>query len=195
MKPAENRANDDREARLRAWLAADPWRLACLEAVAALGLPDCWIGAGFLRALAWDRLHGFARPTPLADVDVIFFDPAPDAAREREIETALARRLPAAAWSARNQARMHAGNGDPPYRDSEDALVHWLETPTAVAARLTGDGAPEVLAPFGLADLFDLRVRPTPHARARPDRIAAYRRRMATKRWPAVWPGVRVDAL
>jgi uncharacterized protein len=181
------------EARLRAWLVADDWRMACLAAVAALGLPDGWIGAGFLRNLAWDRLHGFAAPTPLADVDVIFLDPASGKAREAEIETDLARCLPAAPWSARNQAHMHGRNGDPPYRDTADALEHWLETPTAVAARLTAGGALEILAPLGLVDLFALRVHPTPHARARPDRLAAYRRRMAQKAWPTVWPGVRVE--
>jgi uncharacterized protein len=180
------------EARLHAWLAADPWRMACLEAVAALGLPDGWIGAGFLRNLAWDRLHAFARPTPLADVDVIFFEPDSGTEREAEIETALARHLPAVPWSARNQARMHGRNGDPPYRDTADALVHWLETPTAVAARLTAGGALEILAPFGLADLFALTVHPTPHARARPDRLAAYRLRVAQKAWLAVWPEVKV---
>ena len=182
-----------REPRLRAWLAADPWRMACLEAVAALDLPDGWIGAGFLRTLAWDRLHGFAAATPLADVDVIYFDPETQREREAEIEKALARRLPAVPWSVRNQARMHRNNGDPPYRDTEDALGHWLETPTAVAARLTAAGETEVLAPFGLADLFDLRVRPTPHAKSRADRLAAYRLRTTEKAWTATWPGLWVE--
>lgn len=181
------------EARLRAWLMADAWRMACLEAVAALGLPDGWVGAGFLRSLVWDRLTGVARPTPLADVDVIFFGPDSGVESESEIEAALGRRLPGLPWSARNQARMHEHNGDPPYRDTADALVHWLETPTALAARLTAGGGVEILAPFGLADLFALRVRPTPHARARPDRLAAYHARMGDKAWPAVWPGVRVE--
>lgn len=181
------------EAQLRAWLAADPWRLACLQAVAALDLPGGWIGAGFLRNLVWDRLHGFAQPTPLADVDVLTFEPASGTEREAEIEAALAGALPAVPWSVKNQARMHARNGDRAYRDTEDALGHWLETPTAVAARLTA-GELEILAPFGLADLFAIAVRPTPHARSRQDRLNAYRLRMADKNWPAIWPGVQVYA-
>lgn len=186
----ERTAHEDR---LRAWLAADPWRMGCLEAVAALALPDGWIGAGFLRTLVWDRLHGFAAPTPLADVDVIFFEANAGPEGEAGIEAALRARLPAVPWSARNQARMHERNGDPPYRNTGDALAHWLETPTAVAARLTADGGVEILAPFGLADLFALRVRQTPHAHARADRLAAYRSRMTEKDWPATWPGVRVE--
>lgn len=185
---------DTHEAQLRAWLAADPWRWACLEAVAALNLPDGWIGAGFLRNLVWDGLHGFPDPTPLADVDVVFFEPGAGPDREAEIEAALRHRRPQVPWSAKNQARMHLRHNDAPYGDVEDALRHWLETPTAVAARLTADGKLEILAPCGLADLFALTVRPTPHARARRDRLEAYRLRMAEKAWPATWPGVRVEA-
>ena len=47
---------------------------------------------------------------------------------------------------------------------------------------------------FGLADLFALTVRPTPHARSRRDRLKEYRLRMAAKAWPAIWPGVQVVA-
>jgi hypothetical protein len=181
-------------AQLRAWLEADPWRLACLEAVAALDLFDGWIGAGFVRSLVWDRLHGFPDPTPLADVDVLIFEPGSGRDRESEVAAALAGRLPEVPWSVKNQARMHVRNGDTPYCDTEDALRHWLETPTAVAARLTAGGKVEILAPCGLIDLFAPAVRPTPHARSRRDRLKAYRLRMAEKAWPATWPSVRVYA-
>ena len=85
---------------------------------------------------------------------------------------------------------MHDHNGDRPYSSTEDALRHWLETVSAVGIRLTQSGEPELLAPFGFDDTFELTVRPTPHARdARP---AAYRSRMARKNWPAIWPRVTV---
>ena len=44
--------------------AAAPWGLDALRAVAALGLPDCWIAAGVLRNPIWDRLHGYAGECP-----------------------------------------------------------------------------------------------------------------------------------
>jgi hypothetical protein len=99
------------ETQLRAWLTPDPWRLACLEAMAALDLFDGWIGAGFVRSLVWDRLHGFPGPTPLADVDVLFFEPGSGRDRENEVAAALADRLPEVPWSVKNQARMHVRNG------------------------------------------------------------------------------------
>ena len=180
------------ERTLLTWIEADPWRMSCLEVVAGLGLPDGWIGAGFVRNLVWDRLHGLAAATPLADVDVLFFDPDAGGEEESGIEARLQVYMPRTPWSARNQARMHVRNGDAPYRDTADAMAHWLETATAVAVRLGAGGDLDLLAPFGLDDLFALTVRPTPHARSRPDRLAAYRQRLAEKAWEKRWPGLRV---
>ena len=171
--------------------AGRPDMLACLEAVAALGLPDCWIGAGFVRAPVWDALHGYRAPTPLGDIDVVFFDPASGDTRETPAEEAMARALPGLPWSVHNQARMHLYNEDPPYRDTAEALANWLETPTAVALRLNERGRLELLAPHGLDDLFALRVRPTP--RAREARLDAYRARLKRKRWQETWPRLTVD--
>jgi hypothetical protein len=160
-----------------ALVADDAGMMAALTAVAGLGLPDCWIGAGFLRAAVWDRLHGYAERTTLDDIDVIYFDPeAPDPAAEVALEQRLAGRLPGLPWSVKNQARMHARNGDAPYGSSAEALA----------------GGLELLAPLGTRDLLDLTVRPTPHARAHKDRLAAYRARMEHKNWPAIWPKLRV---
>jgi hypothetical protein len=177
-----------------ALVAADAWMMAALGALAGLGLPDAWIGAGFLRGAVWDRLHGYASRTPLDDIDVVYFDPeATDSAAEAALERRLERRLPGLPWEVKNQARMHLRNGDAPYRDSAEALTHWLETPTAVALRLNQAGVPELLAPLGTGDLLGLIVRPTPHARAHKHRLAAYRERLARKNWPAKWPRLRVE--
>ncbi len=169
--------------------AAEGWRLDALRAVASLGLPDCWVAAGFLRNPIWDRLHGYAEATPLNDLDVVYFNPE-DSGKERDAasEVELRNLSPGLPWSARNPARMHTTNGARPYTSTEDALRHWLETVSAVGIRLTESGKLELLAPFGFDDVFALTVRPTPHARAkRPD---AYRARMARKNWPAIWPRV-----
>ncbi len=176
-----------------ALVAGDAWMMAALAAVARLGLPDAWIGAGFPRGAVWDRLHGYAARTPLDDIDVIYFDPeARGPAAEAALERRLGEDLPGLPWSVKNQARMHLRNGDAPYRSSADALAHWLETPTAVALRLNDGGDLELLAPLGTEDLLALVVRPTPHARAHAHRLAAYRERLTRKNWSAKWPRLRV---
>ena len=100
-------------ARVLGLIAADPWRLECLAAVRELGLADCWIGAGFVRSLVWDHLHGHDRRTAIDDVDVLYFD-ARDLSREAEaaIEQRLGAVMAGVPWSVKNQARMHLRNGD-----------------------------------------------------------------------------------
>lgn len=160
---------DDRQDVLIGLIRSDPAMMAALAAIRTLALADGWIAAGLVRNRVWDHLHGHDRPTPPTDIDVVYFDPAClDEAVEKRHEAALHGRLPGQPWSVKNQARMAGVNGDPPYRDIGHALACWCETPTPVGARLTADGRIEVMAPLGLDDLFDLIVRPTPHARTIP---------------------------
>jgi len=44
-------------AALQTILTDDPWRRDVLAAVRSLALPDCWVGAGFIRNAVWDYLH------------------------------------------------------------------------------------------------------------------------------------------
>jgi hypothetical protein len=175
---------------LLALLAADPERMRLLRALRDECQAQAWIGAGFVRNLAWDALHGHAEPTPLADVDVLYFAPEQLAAEaDARIERALRRRCADVPWSVRNQARMHLRNGDRAYRDLADALCHWPEVCTALAVRLRGD-ALELLAPLGIDDLLALRVRPTEHFRGKPE---VYRQRLLDKAWQRRWPLLRID--
>ena len=163
---------------------------ALLCHVETLGLPDCWVGAGFVRNSVWDVLHDSRiDASRLNDIDVIFFDPS-DAGEEREVD--LERRLrqvaPGFPWSVKNQARMHGRNCDRPYRETFDAIAHWPETATAVAAR-RAPGRIEIVAPHTINDLLNLIVRPTPAFRHKMD---IYRRRVTDKNWPARWPKLTV---
>ena len=165
-------------------IAGCPRLMRQLEAVQSLELPDCWIGAGAIRNPVWDRLHG-ASSDEEADVDVVYFDPSDlSLCREPHLEAQLRDMIPDADWQVRNQARMHEGNGDPAYRDTADALRHWPETATAIAARLQ-HGNVELLAPLGLDDLLGMVVRPTPAFRRK---TQIYAERQAAKNWRARWP-------
>lgn len=174
-------------------IRADAWRMRVLAAVSVLDLPDCWIGAGFVRNAVWDALHGYEKPTPLNDVDVLYFDPG-DVSRacESRYEATLTQAAPGVPWSIRNQARMHLRNGDAPYRSVVDAMWHWLETPTGVAVRLNADGGLDLISAHGIGDLVDLVARPTPQAARKPDE---YEARMRKKNWPAIWPRLGIRGL
>lgn len=151
---------------------------------------ELYLGGGLVRNLVWDYLHNFKNPTPVDDVDVVYFDQL-SATKEHDIqfEARLRAAIPNLEWSAKNQARMHTGNCDAMYLGVSDAVSKWPETATAIAIRLSQAGELEVIAPHGLADLFRLLVRPTPHFLADPRRVAE---RVAQKRWRTTWPKLEV---
>jgi hypothetical protein len=176
-----------RTTQLETLISSDPVCMHVLALVRDLGLPDCWVSAGFVRNRVWDHLHGLAPSPSQGDIDVIWFDatdPAPE--RDRFLESTLRHRDSTLAWSVKNQARMHRRNADLPYRCATDAMRYWPETATAVGVRLDPHGAVEVAAPFGLDDLFNLLVRPTD--RFMGEKYPVYLERQRARQWQAKWP-------
>ncbi len=110
-------------------IQSTPWLMSVLETVRACNPPDWLVGAGVMRNLVWDDLHQYQTPTPLADIDVIFFDPQ-DVRPQRDhmVQQQLARRLPHVAWEATNQAAVHLwyeevfGFSVPALHSSEEAV-------------------------------------------------------------------------
>ena len=184
--------NDER---LAALARATPWFIRTLEHVRALRLDSWCVGAGAVRNLVWDALHGHATPSALADVDVAFFD-ASDLSPQRDaaLQARLRSTAPETPWEVTNQAGVHLwfeqyfGHAVPPLRSLEDAVASWPEFATAVGLRLDDDDRLHVIAPLGLDDLFAMVVRRNP-ARVS---VATYRERVASKRYAQRWPRVRV---
>jgi uncharacterized protein len=173
-------------------LRSDPWRLACLETVAALGLPDWFLAAGFLRNAVWDHLHHRSVRTRLNDVDLVYYDRA-DISQQAEEHIAwhLRKTLPGVPWEVRNQARMHLKHGDAPYADSTAAIAAWVEMPTCVGVCLEGDTM-SFTAPFGLQHNWSLRVDPNP---LKIPEAVVYNGRIRDKEWTRLWPGLRITWL
>ncbi|KAB8140524.1 nucleotidyltransferase family protein [Chloroflexia bacterium SDU3-3] len=180
---------------LASLLLPHPWFRPLLETVRALALPDWFIGAGVIRTLVWDHLHSYAAPTPLADVDVVFFDPADlRPARDAEVQAMLVARRPDVPWEATNQAAVHLwyesafGFAVPPLASSADGVGTWPETATSVGVRLLPDDTLEIAAPCGLEDLFQLTLRRNPRRISE----AQFRERVRAKRIRERWPRVQV---
>ena len=158
-----------------------------------LDLPDWLIFSGAIYQPVWNHLTGRPLDHGLKDYDLAYFD-AVDLSYEAE--DAVIRRVSGAfppALSAmvevRNQARVHLwfedhfGEPYSPLTNSAEAVGRFTATAFAVAARLEADGALTIVAPFGLEDLFALRLRPNPLRRS-----AGYTRTVenARRRWPEI---------
>ena len=89
-------------------IRSNAWFMSVLAAARACNPPDWYVGGGAIRTIVWDYLHGYDEPTPLADVDVGFFDPLDlSPARDEAVETELRAVLPGVPWQAKNQAAVH----------------------------------------------------------------------------------------
>jgi len=197
MSAHMNPNHDAMQAQLVAIARGSGWFMRALEAARALNLKSWCIGAGAVRNLVWDHLHGFERPSPLADVDVAYFDPddlRPET--EAQLQALLAARAPDVPWEVTNQAAVHLwfeghfGHAVSALDSLEQAVASWPEYATSVGIVLTEESTIEVIAPHGLQDLFDIRVRRNP-ARVS---VETYRLRVAQKRYAERWPRVSVIA-
>ncbi|MFD2611464.1 nucleotidyltransferase family protein [Paenibacillus gansuensis] len=177
-------------------ISEDEWMMDIIRAAKRLELPDWWVCAGFVRTKVWDVLHGFDERTPLADVDVVYFDKSnTDEAVEKEYEQKLHLMLPGIPWSVKNQARMHKINGIPPYVSSTDAISKFPETVTSLGVKLDDQDRLILTAPHGIKDVLDMRVKPTPYFCESQDRLAVYKRRITEKNFSAKWGKISVDPM
>jgi uncharacterized protein len=184
-------------ARLEAMLRASPRVMRVLKAARDLALPDPLLFSGAIYQTAWNALTGRAPDHGINDYDLGYFD----ADTSWDAEDAVIRRVASALppplsglVEVRNQARVHlwfeGRFGEPyaPLGSTGEALQRFVCPAFAAGARLEADGAITLVAPFGLDDLFALRLRPNPTRRVSP---AGYARVVASAR--ARWPELTAD--
>ncbi len=186
---------DSLEARLVALISCSSVLMRALRVARTVDPPDWLIGAGAIRDRVWDSLHGLTQPPPSRDVDLAFFDPAAlGSERERGVQREVSTRAPDICWDVTNQAAVHLwhqqvfGIEVQPLCSCADAVATWPETATAIGVRLAADDSIEVVAPYGLEDLFGLICRRNP----RRVTCEQYRRRVESKHVATRWPRVRI---
>lgn len=184
------------EARLVAMVRSSNSLMAALKVVRGLGLNSWCIGAGAVRSLVWDSLHGYERPSAIEDIDVVYFDEAPASPRQdADLERRLREAMPALHWEVTNQATVHQwfaeklGQAMPPVRSLEEGVGTWPEFATCVGVNLDDEDSIGVVAPHGLDDLFGLIVRHNPLRAS----AATYRHRVQSKRFGERWPLLSID--
>jgi hypothetical protein len=156
------------EAHLRAILYADEGLMAFLRIARSLDLPQWRFVSGGIYQTVWNHLTGKPRGTGIKDFDLIYFDDgdlsweAEDAVI-RQAETKFNGRWPV---EIRNQARVHLWYQErfgAPYaklKSADESLNRYASTTHAIGVRLKGNDDLDIIAPFGLADIFEMVVRP-----------------------------------
>jgi hypothetical protein len=191
MRPMHGEPEAEFIERLTSIVRAAPSLMRVLTVVRALGLPDWLVMSGAVYQRVLNHLTGREPDYGIRDYDLGYFD-ASDISYDAE--DVVIRRVAAAfeeplrsTVEVRNQARVHVwfeahfGETYTPLSCTAEALERFVAPIFAVGVRLEADDRLHIEAPFGLADLFALRLRPNP---LRPfggfDRVAA----SALRRWP-----------
>lgn len=172
---------------------AVPSLMHVLTVLRGFDLPDWLVMSGAVYQRVLNHLTGREPDYGVRDYDVGYFDQSDIS---YDAEDGVIQRVAAAfdeplrrLIEVRNQARIHvwfeAHFGEPysPLSCSAEALNRFVSPMFAVGVRLDADNLIQVVAPFGLADLFALRLRPNP---MRPfggfPRVSAG----VVRRWPEV---------
>ena len=157
--------------RLEKIIRSDPDLMNILSAARELRLPHWRLVAGCLYQTVWNSLTGRPRGWGIKDYDLIYFDDG-DLSWEREdaIIQHVAAALPncPGPLEVRNQARVHLwfenrfGTPYPRLRSADESLLYYAAVVHALGVRLEDDNRLDIVAPFGLDDLFGMIIRPNP---------------------------------
>lgn len=172
-----------------------------VDRLPALGLPDCWLTAGAVFQTVWNVMTGQVSTAGIKDYDVNYCDlsdlswDGEDRVIRQSAEHFADLNVEV---EVRNEARVHLWYQDKfgvpcaPYTSTADAVASFPNMSSAFGIRRGAEGL-EVLAPFGFADLFAMRMRPNP--RQAPRHVYEEKALRWRARWPDLvvepWPGPR----
>ena len=172
-------------------LRAAPSLMQVLSIARTLDLPDWLLFSGAVYQPVLNHLTGRALDYGIKDYDLAYFDGAD---LSYAAEDMVIRKMAAAfneplrrMVQVRNQARVHLwfdakfGESYTPLSSTAEALERFASPLFAVGVRLEPNARLHIEAPFGLTDLFELRLRPNPRLRVTNfARIAGE----VARRWP-----------
>ncbi len=157
--------------RLEEIVRGTPSLMHVLQTARSLALPDWLIFSGAVYQPVLNSLTGRDPDYGIRDYDLGYFDGDTSYEAEDVVIKRVARAFEPPLREmveVRNQARVHlwfeGKFGEPydPLASSAEALSRFTSTVFAVGVRLEADDSLTVHAPFGLDDLFAMRLRPNP---------------------------------
>ncbi|MDX6200052.1 MAG: uncharacterized protein QOJ79_3203 [Actinomycetota bacterium] len=146
--------------------------MTVLTVLRARGLSDALVMSGAVYQTAWNSLTGRPADYGIKDYDVGYFDPDTSYESEDVVIRGVAAGFDEPLRSkveVRNQARVHLwfeahfghAYGEP-LTSTAEALTRFVCPAFAIGVRLESDDSVTVAAPFGLDDVFAMRLRPNP---------------------------------
>ncbi len=170
----------------------DRYVMKALKAVQQIEIENWCIGAGMIRDLVWRELHQYSKVSS-KDIDVVYYDRSGEIEDEKEIENKLKEFESEYAWEVTNQALVHLwykddyGKPITPNESLSDGISKWPEIATCVGVYLDRNNQVQIIAPYGLEDLFDMIWRRNPKKSK-----GLFETRIHEKQIEEKWPKVKI---
>jgi hypothetical protein len=129
-------------------------------------LNNWYVAGGCVTQTVWNQRMGLDPLYGLRDVDLIYFDEDEDAPGEAKNQKRIADLFSdlTIGVDTKNQALVHTwysrkfGYSIPAYKSTEDGIKTWLSAFAVGVQPSTGEL--KIFAPFGLEDLFSMKIKP-----------------------------------
>jgi len=157
---------------------------------------EYYIGAGAIVQNIWNKATEKPINYGVTDIDIIYFDSKDLSEKAEELKASSIIELfeyETLKLDIKNEARVHLwyknkfGYDIPPYSSLEEAIDSWPTTATAIGVRRNSN-AWIIYAPFGVNDIFDLRL--VPNNRLITKEI--YENKV--NKWKKEWPELKSEA-
>lgn len=137
------------------------------EVLDEISLTQYYVGAGAIAQSIWNKVTDKHQNYGISDVDIVYYNSdnlTED--EEKRIAAEIKERIPEFPLKVdvKNEARVHLwykekfGYDIEPYKSLEDAVNSWPTTATSLGIRREDQNEWVVYAPFGIDDIFDLKV-------------------------------------
>ena len=162
----------DLKARLKHYLRNSSKVMTVLETAGKTNLPDWRLFSGAVYQSVWNALTHRPADYGIKDYDLAYFDVNLSVENEKECQKRMLAEIPPqlrGCVDIANQARVHLwfeeefGRPYSALKNTDETLERSLFTAHAVGVRLETDNSLSIAAPYGLEDIFDMRLRPNPN--------------------------------
>lgn len=168
----------------------DPLMMGVLERAEKLNLSNWLIGSGFVRNKVWNHLSGRKiEGIDATDIDLVYFNVTSNDQTRDELLMQTLHKETGLDWELQNKAYNYKSDTRSEYTSEEDVIAHWPETVTAIGVRIE-NGDLKLIAPYGIEDIVNFVVRPSPKYK---DGVERIRERVAKKKWLEKWPNLKLE--
>ncbi|GKS80983.1 hypothetical protein LPAF129_06680 [Ligilactobacillus pabuli] len=156
-------------------------------------LPQATLCAGTIRSLVWNAQTNRHVPLMLSELDVYYRDPSESYEDFQVTQATFKQAESQYLWNLQNIALPPRHGSELHFHSTmEETLADFPETCTSVGVQCLADGTYEIIAPHGLDDLFELKIRPTANYLPGSPLHTRFEQRVKNKRWLTEWPDLQI---